>query len=174
MSQDLIPILVKKVPNPLNRQDLLAVVGVYSYDSGVTDAQFWRAVGEQLLLTRKRRGWKHATDIERNGGPTNKTVDLVEAGKIGRISVLQEHVAALGLTVVDVFRAVLSVEKAIDSPEAAHIVTKYGTTTVEGRRALLALAVALPDEAPELPATAPVAPAPTPTKKPSSPRRVRK
>jgi hypothetical protein len=130
--------------------DLLAELGVISYDAGVTDAEFWTGVGEQLMLQRTRMGLKNASAVQRRGGPNYKTIANNEAGQIAHLASLREHAEALGLSVVDLFQTVLSRDGDRPfTPEAQQIVAKFEHTTIAGRTALLALAQALPDEAPE-------------------------
>jgi hypothetical protein len=115
-----------------------------SYNEDVTPEELWRAVGE-LLLVQRTRLKLNPIDVERNGGPTYKTVQTIELGEIGRVDILAKHAAALGLSIVDVLRSALDTTGAL-SPEKALIVRKFEQTTVAGRTALLALAHALPDE----------------------------
>lgn len=124
----------------------------------VTNAEFWARVGEFLMLTRTRRDW-NPIDVQRHGGPNYATVQAVECGKIGMTNSLEQTAEALGLTVADVFRAVLEAAdtKTPPSPEALIILRKFETADVKGRRALLAMAEAIPDPPsdPETPPTQP-------------------
>lgn len=122
------------------------IEGEISYNAGVTPEELWRAVGEMLLVQRNRRNW-NASDVERHGGPTYKTVQAIEKGRVGRVDNLARHAEALGLSLVDLLRAALSKTNKALSPEAEQVVRKFERTTVEGRQALLALAQALPDAA---------------------------
>lgn len=109
----------------------------------MTGEELWRAVGEALLVQRTRRQW-NASDVERIGGLTYKTVQKIEQGRAGRVDKLTAYADALGLSIVDVIESVLSQEREPLSPEAVQIVRKYAQTTVKGRTALVALAQALP------------------------------
>ena len=102
--------------------------------------KFWLEVGELLLVHRRRQGWT-ASDVERAGGPTYKTAQSIEKGKIGTVSNLQLHSHALGLKVSDVLRSVLAPQEL--SPEVAQIIRVYETTTIEGRLALTQVARAV-------------------------------
>lgn len=132
---------------------LRAPEGDVSYNARVTPEELWRAVGELLLVQRNRRGW-NASDVERHGGPTYKTVQAIERGDVGRVDLLARHAEALDLSLVDLLRSALTRTSKPLSPEAEQVVRKFERTTVEGRQALLALAQALPDapeEAPPVP-----------------------
>lgn len=118
--------------------------GTTSYNGLMTDDDLWKRVGEELLIQRNRRQWD-LIDVERNGGPSSKTVLKIEQGDIARLDMLKQHVAVFGLTVVDVLRSVLEVP-GITNPEIAHVVAAFERTTVAGRQALVALSRALPDE----------------------------
>ena len=124
-----------------------AIPGGLSYNAGVTPEDLWRAVGESLLLHRNRRGW-NASDVERHGGPSYKTVQKHERGDIANVEKLAMHTEALGLSLVDVLRAALDRTSVPLSPEAAQIVRKFESTTLQGRQALLTVAQLLPDVAP--------------------------
>lgn len=136
-----------KIPaNLLIACDLLAISGVYSYDSRVTNEEFWRAVGEFLLIQRTRKGL-NPIDIDRAGGPDYATVQSIEKGKVGQTRTLEGHANALGMSLPDLFRAVLSSEDTEPAtPELTQVVKKFRSTDVLGRQAMLALAQALPDE----------------------------
>lgn len=122
--------------------------GVIPYNADVTPTELWRSVGEILAGHRIRREWNHS-DVERHGGPTYKTVQQIERGKIGTVTNLARHCEAMGLSVVDVLRAALDRTAQPLSPEAVQVVRKFERTTVEGRQALLFLARALPEAKPE-------------------------
>lgn len=127
----------------MNQQELIAISEEVFYDAAVTADELWRAVGESLLLERTRRRW-NASDVERVGsGLTYKTVQAIERGRVGRVEKLTAYAEALELSIVDVLRSVLA--EAPLSPEAAQLLRKYERTTLEGRTAMTALALALPD-----------------------------
>jgi hypothetical protein len=112
------------------------------YNVAVTPDELWRAVGESLLQTRHRRGWK-PIDVERHAGPSYKTVQAIERGQVGTVQSLAQHAAALGVSIVDVIESVLTDARTPVTPEAAQIVRQFGEMTVAGRTALLAMATAL-------------------------------
>lgn len=125
----------------------------------MTPEELWRAVGEILLLQRNRKDW-NASDVERHGGPTYKTVEKIEKGLIGNVDKLAMHAEALGLALVDVLRTALAKTTMPLSPEALQVVRKFEMTTIDGRQAFLQLARALPDAAsvPPTPSQLPGAP----------------
>ncbi len=133
---------------------LLADLGEPSYHPSVTDPEFWQAVGRELRRVREDKGLKSTSAVERAGGPTYKTVGNNERGLVGHVSSLQEHVDALGLSVVDLFRSVLAIRAEDMTTELALIVRKYQLADVDGRTALVATARAVrelpepPDEEP--------------------------
>lgn len=112
--------------------------------------EFWQAVGEALLVQRTRRGWT-PTDVQYNNGPNYKTVQANEQGRIGTVEKLTQHAEALGVSIVDVFCSVLDRKRRPLNPEALYLLRKYETTTLEGRRALVVVAQAVPDAAPGKP-----------------------
>lgn len=137
------------------------VEGDFSYNAPVTPEDLWLAVGEILLVHRNRKKW-NASDVERHGGPNYKTVESIEMGRVGRVDTLALHCEALGLSLVDVLRTALDKSSKKFSPEALKVVRKFESTTVEGRQAMLLLAVALPDAetTPPTPDRSPPAPPP--------------
>ena len=60
------------------------------YNVDVSADDFWRDIGEELLKLRHRRQWL-PTDVEKNGGPSYKTVQAIEHGKIGNLQSLEQH-----------------------------------------------------------------------------------
>lgn len=148
------------MPEPLGR---------VSYTVGtVTSAELWQAVGSELQRARLARKWK-PIDVERAGGPSYKTVQAIEAGDVGTVESLDKCATALHLSVVDVLYAVLASRETPLSPEAAHVVRKFATTTIAGRSALLQVANALPLQE----TTTGIAPIPDGAAAPAAPRRSR-
>lgn len=122
----------------LINKDLLAESGLVSYHAGVTEAEFWRGVGRTLADQRKERGiTAHA--IEKDGGPTNKTVQDIEAGDIGQLSKLREYAASIKVDLVDVFKAVLR-DEFEPAPELELVIRKFERADLEGRAAIVAVA----------------------------------
>jgi transcriptional regulator with XRE-family HTH domain len=117
----------------------------------VSTAEFWRAVGEALLLHRVRLGLERH-HIRLRGGPDGRTIEQIECGNPGHIAKLEQLAHAYGMELTDVFAAALSKEADPIAPEAHRLLRKYATTTVEGRQALLAVVASLPDD-PGTPAT---------------------
>jgi hypothetical protein len=133
---------------------VLVGFGFYNAGTHMTAKELWDAVGQQLLLRRTRLG----LDPSKTGGPNYHTIAKIEAGEIGRVEKVEEYAAALGLSIVDVLRAVLYQNNL--TPETEQIVRKYRRTTVAGRQALLSMAQALPDDeaAPPMPHQPPADP----------------
>ena len=155
---------------------LRASLGKTFYNSNVTPAELWLAVGHVLTRTRLDRKWR-PIDIERSGGPSYKTVQAIESGEVGTVESLEKHARALDLSIVDILQAILAKTVTPLSPEAAQIVRKFSTTTVEGRQALLAIANALPTVEAPSPTPPPATPArtypPRPARRTVKPRTVR-
>lgn len=153
-----------------------APLGEVFYNVPVTTAEMWQAVAKELAHARVDRKWR-PMDVQRAGGPSYKTVQVIDAGDIGTVETLDKYATALGLALVDVLYSVLESRKTPLSPEAAFLVRRYTETTIEGRTALIALGHALPDAvtttggAP-IPAAA-AAPA-TPRPQPPAPRAARR
>lgn len=112
--------------------------------SGVTSDDFWKRVSEQLLLRRTRKGW-NPIDVDRAGGPGYGTVQEVDRGHIATITTLNKYAKALGLTVPDLFSAVLNGGDETGA-EVAKLARVYRDATVDGRAALVALARALEEK----------------------------
>jgi hypothetical protein len=142
-----------------------ALLGEVFYTVTVTDTELWLAVVRVLQRARLDKKWK-VLDVERAGGPTYKTVQMIEEGQIGTIDKLTSCARALGLTAVDILAHVIETQQQPLSPEAAQIVRKFAEMTVEGRTALLATANALAVAAAPSPtagaATPPAATSPRP------------
>jgi len=121
------------------RNDLLVSLGEISYYRGVTPDQFWKEVGAKLAEQRMRKGMSPGS-LEAKGGPTNKTVTEIEAGRIGRISSLIDLLDALHIDMVDLFRSVLKMEKEESSPELQFVIRQFKDAGVAGRAALVSTA----------------------------------
>jgi hypothetical protein len=113
------------------------------YNVEVTDEELWVAVGQTLQRYRLNRKWR-PIDVERNGGPTYKTVQTIEAGDAGTVESLGKYARALGLECIDILTSIIDAGKTPLTPEAAHVVRKLYGTTVAGRTALLGVSDALP------------------------------
>lgn len=120
-----------------------AALGEVFYNVTVTSAEMWQAAGLVLQRARLDRKWK-PIDVERAGGPTYKTVQAIEDGRVGNVKNLEKFAEALQISLVDVLHGVLASRVTPLSPEAAQVVRKFAETTVAGRTALLAMANALP------------------------------
>lgn len=120
-----------------------ASLGETFYNVGVTPAEMWQAVGQALERSRLDRQWNHS-DVEHHGGPSSKTVKAIEAGDAGTVDSLEKCAHALGLSIVDILYFILASTTTPLSPEAAQLVRKFAETTVEGRTAMLAVAIAVP------------------------------
>jgi transcriptional regulator with XRE-family HTH domain len=131
----------------LQAQHLLAELGAISYDSGVTDAEFWSRVVEQLVLGRHKKGVRSRHAVKALGGPTQKTIEQIERGKIGRIDKLAQYAKAVDLTIVDLFRAALA-ERRDTSAELEEVIRNFGDATQEGRDAIRGTAKAVAKRAP--------------------------
>lgn len=130
--------------NSLTPKDLLADLGTISYDSGVTEEQFWRTVGRELADKRKERRTT-AIAIEQKGGPTNKTVQDIEAGKVGQLSKLREYAAIVGVDLIDLFRSVLRADEEGGGPELQFVIRQFKRAGVKGRAAFVQVAELLED-----------------------------
>lgn len=147
-----------------------AALGESFYNVSVTPAELWRAVGKKLELARHERKWG-PTDVERAGGPSYKTVQAIELGKVGNVKGLEKCARALGMDLVDILYSILETRVTPLSPEAAHVVRAFSETTVEGRTALVAMANALPrPDAVGAPATPRQSPPALPGATPRKPR----
>jgi transcriptional regulator with XRE-family HTH domain len=131
-----------KVANCLSPQHLLAELGAISYDSGVTDAEFWSRVVQQLVLGRHKKGIRSAHAVKAVGGPTQKTIEQIERGRIGRIDKLAQYADAVDLTLVDLFRAALD-DRPDTSAELEEVIRNFGAATTEGRDAIRSTAKAV-------------------------------
>jgi len=124
---------------------LRATLGESFYNVSVTSSEMWLLVGRHLERARLDRKWR-SIDIERAGGPSYKTVQAIDGGDAGTVDSLEKYARALDLSIVDILQAVLASTVTPLSPEAAQLVRKFNETTVAGRQALLAMALALPSE----------------------------
>jgi hypothetical protein len=100
-------------------------------------------VGKALEQARRDQKWR-PIDVERHDGPSYKTVQAIEAGDAGTVESLDKYARALGLSIVDILQSVLASTVTPLTPEAAQVVRKFTQTTVAGRTALVAVAIALP------------------------------
>jgi hypothetical protein len=100
------------------------------------------AVGKHLQQARLDRKWK-VTDVQQAGGPSYKTVQVIEEGQAGHIESLEKCAHALDLSIVDVLFTVLAERETPLSPEAARLVRAFTEAATDGRMALLAMATAL-------------------------------
>ena len=134
---------------PRSINDLLALLGVESYDAAVDEEQFWINVGEELQRRRLRLGMKSTNAVAAHGGPTYKTVSEIEAGRVGQIAALRQYCTAVKMTVVDLFRAVLSADRRQLGPELEEIIRKYERAETAGRTAIHSVALAVKARAPD-------------------------
>lgn len=124
--------------NSLKTKELLADLGNFSYDGGVTEVEFWRAVGQRLAANRKKQR-ASVSGIEQNGGPTNKTIQEIEAGNVGQLSKLRDYARILEVDLVDVFRTVLQAEDD-QSEELQFVIRQFKRAGVKGRAAFVQVA----------------------------------
>lgn len=153
---------------------MLAALGETFYNVPVDPAELWQLVGKELQQRRLDRRWL-PSDVEKKGGPTYKTVQRIEAGRVGTVKHLTAYATLLEISIVDVLHSILTAMETKLSPEAAHVVRKFNETTIEGRSAFLAVANAVaqaaePVEPPPPPAA--VAAPPAPRRRRSAPRAV--
>lgn len=126
------------VPNLLAGKDLLENIGTVSYDASVTEDQFWKTVGERLAA-RRRRHISMAAMLQ-SGGPTNKTIQEIEAGNIKQLSTLRDYARVVGVDLVDLFRTVLTEDEDEHSEELQFVVRQFRTGGVDGRQAFVSTA----------------------------------
>lgn len=126
--------------NHLSGKDLVADLGALSYDPGVTDAEFWKRVGEELQRRRMQRGLKSTNAVQTAGGPTYKTVAAIEAGNVGEIGKLNQYLKAVDLSVVDLFRSVLNISPEEHSPDLEFVIRQFTLTGRKGRAAFVQVA----------------------------------
>lgn len=125
-------------PNLLTWNDLLENSGAVSYYAAVTEEQFWRAVGDRLA-TRRRKNITLAEMLE-HGGPTNKTIQEIEAGNIKQLSTLRDYARVVGVDLIDLFRAVLTQDEEEHSEELQFVIRQFKTGGVDGRAAFVSTA----------------------------------
>jgi len=75
----------------------------------VSDEEFWRAVGAELAKRRRAAGVPSTFTFYRQhrGAPAINTLDAIEEGRPGRVENLERYCKGLGVSLADVFRAVL-------------------------------------------------------------------
>lgn len=149
---------------------MLAPLGETFYNVPVDPGELWQLVGKELQQRRLDRKWL-PSDVEKNGGPSYKTVQAIEAGRVGTVKHLTAYAALLGISIVDVLHSILTAMETRLSPEAAHVVRKFNETTIEGRSAFLAVANAVAPAGTPPPPPAVAAP-PAPRQRPPAPRAV--
>lgn len=124
--------------NSLPDKDLLDGLGNISYHRGVTEEDFWRLVGERLA--QRRKGRMPVSAMLEKGGPTNKTVQEIESGKIKQLAKLRDYARIVEVDLVDLFRAVLDSEDEALTEELEFVIRQFKTGGVTGRLALVAQA----------------------------------
>lgn len=115
----------------------IARIGKPARMGPATADHVWRDIGRQFRARRLALHWS-AKDVERNGGPTYKTVLTVERGDTARVELLERHADTLGLTLLDVLRS--AVGTASLSHDALAVARAYEQTHPQGQAALLAMA----------------------------------
>jgi hypothetical protein len=103
----------------------------------VTADELMRALGRTLREAREAKGWDHHLDVERAGGPTNKTVKRQELGDIKSFALLDQHATALGLGLEAVLRAVLVPTTPAAIPGLEEVIRCFVETDHDGRDLLL-------------------------------------
>lgn len=141
-------------------KELLAALGNFSYDDGVEDQEFWRAVGERLAAQRKKLK-ASVIGIEQNGGPTNKTIQDIEAGNIGQLSKLRDYARILQVDLLDVFRAVLKVDDE-QSEELQYVIRQFKRAGVTGRATIVQVAQLAEERSEPQPPASPASPSARP------------
>lgn len=93
----------------LKQQELIARAATISYATRVSDADFWRAVGAELARRRRIAGITSTFTFykQHHGAPAINTLDAIEEGRPGKVENLERYCALLGVSMVDIFRAVL-------------------------------------------------------------------
>lgn len=89
--------------------ELVAPAGAFSYDGGVTDAEFWTAVGRALATRRHGEGYPSTKRIAKElaASPNERTLNAIEAGRPGHVTSLSEYCAVLGVPLTDLLASVL-------------------------------------------------------------------
>ncbi len=103
-----------------------------SYTAPVTDAEFWKAVGdifkrERLKQEKPTTAWKGTPKDKR--GPSQKTVETIERGKPGKIEKLTIYALRLNLTLVWIFSEALPHESKVVSFEIEQLLRAYDEST---------------------------------------------
>ena len=108
----------------------------------MTEEEFWREVGRHLEDVRVRRGWEYPNDVHKAGGgtPNYATVAKHEKGQFKSLSSLAEHTRVFQVSVVDVFRAVLTKTERPLKPEASMLLRQFAELPVRDGRLLLDVA----------------------------------
>jgi hypothetical protein len=110
------------------------------YTEGVRAEDFWIRCGVLLKDAREARQWDNWRDVELKGAgnpPTYKTIKNHEFGKIKKTDELERHARALDITLVDLFRSVLSKTEKPVSPESLKLLRLFERLGADERRALL-------------------------------------
>lgn len=160
------------VPNLLCQKDLLGNLGQISYHLAVTEGDFWRAVGERLAKRRRERRIVLAALAE--NGPTNKTVQDIEKGNIKQLGTLRSYADAVGVNLIDVFRAVLLEELDEQSEDLQFVIRQFREGGVLGRNALVSTAELVAKTRAATDQERPSAPQSLPPETQTTPRTVRK
>lgn len=108
----------------------------------MTPDELWRSVGEILAGYRLRRKWK-PFHVERNGGPTYKTVQEIDVGLIKTVDALAQYCRTLGLEVADVLRTALDKSGRAASPEIARLARVFENGSPTEQDALNTMARAI-------------------------------
>lgn len=139
----------------LINKDLLAVLEFVSYDSTVTDGEFWKRVGEELQRRRMQRGLKSPNAVQTAGGPSYKTVAEIESGAVGQVGSLEQYLKVVDLSVVDLFRSVLRIEAENHGPDLEFVIRQFKRSGRKGRAAFVQVAELAEEQQDRMPPESP-------------------
>lgn len=101
-----------------------------------------KAIADRLKARRDELEWS-ATDVQEHGGPTYHTVLKTEAGQLPKLPLLERHVAALGLSLAEVWAAAVAPpgrEPALFSRDASEVARIFDQAGPSGQAALREMA----------------------------------
>jgi hypothetical protein len=91
----------------------------------------WGDVGAQLKAMRLRLGYAKTWDLfEACGKPAHRTMDAIEAGRIGTLKTLDDYCEVLQSSTADVLRQVLAPRAPLDA-DAVRVGAAYQAQTVD-------------------------------------------
>jgi hypothetical protein len=112
------------------------------YNTPVTEAELWKAVGRELTRLRQDKEWRFAERVAEaskpHGGVTVITVKGHEKGRVKTLQKLEIHARTLDVNLVDILQSILD-RSGRTTTEANALLRRFSQLTSKEARGLLGM-----------------------------------